>query len=285
MRKIKIVAKEKSTVKKLLKLNSFSNRAIKDIIVNKKIRVNGNEICKNDFINKDEFIEILLDEELLDYKPIKGTINIVYEDENIIVLIKPKNITVNSKNQISLANYISYYFKEKNISSKIRYINRLDMGTSGLLMAAKNKYSQSFYQKEIENNKVKKNYLAIVKNKFNKDGIYNVNLKYDEKYKNYYVSKKGDSAITEFKFLKYIKGYSFLNCKIYTGKTHQIRSTLSYLEFPIIGDELYGSDEKINKGFMLFAYKLEFNQFLTNKKIILSYDPKEEIKDLFTKNM
>ncbi|MCI5840250.1 MAG: RluA family pseudouridine synthase [Peptoniphilaceae bacterium] len=285
MRKIKIVAKEKSTVKKLLKLNSFSNRAIKDIIVNKKIRVNGNEICKNDFINKDEFIEILLDEELLDYKPIKGTINIVYEDENIIVLIKPKNITVNSKNQISLANYISYYFKEKNISSKIRYINRLDMGTSGLLMVAKNKYSQSFYQKEIENNKVKKNYLAIVKNKFNKDGIYNVNLKYDEKYKNYYVSKKGDSAITEFKFLKYIKGYSFLNCKIYTGKTHQIRSTLSYLEFPIIGDELYGSDEKINKGFMLFAYKLEFNQFLTNKKIILSYDPKEEIKDLFTKNM
>ena len=202
----------------------------------------------------------------MDYEPIYGKLEILYEDSNLLIVDKKKNLTVNSKGQESLANHIAYYFMEKNIKSKIRFINRLDMNTSGIIMIAKNPYSMSYYQKQIEDNKIKKIYIAEVSGDFLKDGMYSLKIKYDSDLKKYIVSEDGVMTKTKFQKLYYKDNISIIKVYLLTGKTHQIRSTLSYLGYPIIGDTLYGSDIKID-GFKLNSSFLSFNKFITGEKV------------------
>lgn len=126
MRYIEIKNINEKTIKTLLKKNEFSKRAI-DRLLKDGILLNDKEIKSNLKIEKNDLIKIPIDEENLDYEPIKGKINIKYEDENLLIISKDSNITVNSNGQVNLANYIAYYFKENHIKAKVRFINRLDI--------------------------------------------------------------------------------------------------------------------------------------------------------------
>lgn len=141
---------------KILSENGFSNRAIRNLYKKRLIYVDDKLINQNKKINSNSKISIIAPKENLDYEPIYGKLEILYEDSNLLIVDKDKNLTVNSKGQESLANHIAYYFMENNINSKVRFINRLDMNTSGIIMIAKNPYSMSFYQKQIEDNNIKK---------------------------------------------------------------------------------------------------------------------------------
>src|SRR5699024_6522421 len=129
--------KKDLTLQNLLKENHISKRATNRLIKN-GLTVNGKIVKKNIKIKKDDIIELPIIDERIDYNPIKGEINVIYEDEHLIVIDKPSGITMNSKNQVNLSNYLAYYFKENNIKRKIRLINRLDMNTSGIMLIAKN---------------------------------------------------------------------------------------------------------------------------------------------------
>lgn len=276
MKSINFKINEKITTKKFLLENNFSKKAIKDIFENGYF-VNDDKVNKNLNLNIDDSLIIPIEDEKIDYDKAKGELEIIYEDHHILVVNKSYNLTVNSKGQISLANYLAYYFSENNIKAKVRLVNRLDMNTSGLLMVAKNPYSMAYYQNQIEKNLFKKNYLAVVEGKLDIDKLIKLNLAYNEEEKRYEVSKDGKTAITYFKTLNYdpSKDITYIIADIKTGKTHQIRASLSNLGYPIIGDKLYGSNSKLDR-FLLHAYKIEFIRFLDGKKIILESDPNFE---------
>ena len=254
-------------LKKFLKENSISIRAYKELI-KEGILVNDRLVYKNINLYENDEIKISIIDEAYDYEPVKGEINIVYEDDNILVVNKSYGITVNSNNQVSLANNIAYYFKENNIKTKIRLINRLDMNTSGLMMVAKNKYAQAYYQKQIEDNLISKKYLAYVEGKFEINELYKVKLSYDKDNKLYYADKNGKEAITYFKTIDVTDKYSLIECDIKTGKTHQIRASLCKMGHPIIGDRLYGSKYQLER-FLLHSYYLSFKEFINGESILL----------------
>ncbi|WP_311486260.1 RluA family pseudouridine synthase [uncultured Anaerococcus sp.] len=271
MKYIKFKNSKKISLKKFLKEKSISMRAYQELIKG-GIFVNDEPTFKNIALKEGDTIKIFIEDENLDYKPIEGDLKIVYEDDNLLVVNKPSGLTVNSNNQVSLANYLAYYFKENNIKAKIRLISRLDMNTSGLMMVAKNKYAQAYYQKQLEENKITKKYLAYIKGELNIDKLYKISLAYDESSKSYRENNDGKEAITYFKSIEVGGKYSVIECDIKTGKTHQIRASLSNLEFPIIGDLLYGSEYQFER-FLLHSYYLQFIEFLSQESIILEDFP------------
>lgn len=271
MNYIKFVNLNKISLKKFLKEKSISMRAYKDLMKD-GIFVNDNLVYRNIDIKKNDIVKIMIAEEDYDYKPIKGLLDIVYEDDNLLVINKDYGITVNSNNQVSLANHLAYYFKESGIKAKIRLVNRLDMNTSGLIMIAKNKYAQAYYQKQIEENLITKKYLAYVEGDYSIDKLYKINLAYDKDKKFYFNNEDGKLAITYFKTLEIRNGYSIIECDIKTGKTHQIRASLSELGHPIIGDRLYGSKYELDR-FLLHSYYLSFKEFISGESIILERYP------------
>ncbi|MGO3018303.1 MAG: RluA family pseudouridine synthase [Anaerococcus sp.] len=271
MDKIKFIGKKDLTLQNLLKENHISKRATNRLIKN-GLTVNGKIVKKNIKIKKDDIIEVPIIDERIDYNPIKGEINVIYEDEHLIVIDKPSGITMNSKNQVNLSNYLAYYFKENNIKRKIRLINRLDMNTSGIMLIAKNKYAQSYYQKQIESNNLIKKYIAVVEGSLEIDNKITINISYDKENKLYYHSNEGVEAITVFKTIEKHNKYSLVEANILTGKTHQIRLSCKELGHPIVGDYLYSSTYDLDR-FLLHSYYLEFREFLSGKKMIIQSKP------------
>lgn len=259
--------KGKNTVKTLLKKRHISNRSIKDLL-DEGLLVNDRKVKRSINLNKGDRIKIKIPDESLDYEPIKGSLDIRYEAKNLLVVNKPSNLTVNSKGQESLANHLAFYFKKNDIRSKVRLINRLDMDTSGLMMVAKNKFSQAYYQKLIEENKIKKKYLAYVGGRLDINKLFKIKLSYDKENFLYGKDKSGKEALTHFKTVFSKKSYSLIECDIKTGKTHQIRASLKSLGHPILGDKLYGSDIGLSR-FLLHSYYLSFDEFLSEESIII----------------
>ena len=267
MRYIKYEVVEKTTVRKFLLNKGYSKRSVEEIL-SEGFLLNNKLSKKSKNLKPADKLSVIIRDENIDYEPVKGNFKIIYEDRDTLVISKDPNITVNSKGQISLANNIAYYFKSNNINSKVRFVNRLDMDTSGLILVAKNKYAHAFYQKQIENNEMIKKYIAIVGPNANLDMLYEEKFSYDEKSKSYVVSEDGKTAKTIFKSLKLLEDRTIVECQILTGKTHQIRASLSSLGYPIFGDKLYGSDKNLDR-FLLHSYKLSFRNFKDEENIKL----------------
>ena len=229
MRYIKYEVVEKTTVRKFLLGKGYSKRSVEEIL-SEGFLLNNKLSKKSKSLKAADNLSVIIKDEKIDYEPVRGNLKIIYEDRDTLVISKDPNITVNSKGQISLANHIAYYFKSNNINSKVRFVNRLDMDTSGLILVAKNKYSHAFYQKQIENNEMIKKYIAVVGPNANLDMLYEEKFAYDEKSKSYVVSEDGKTAKTIFKSLKLLKDRTIVECQILTGKTHQIRASLSSLD-------------------------------------------------------
>lgn len=267
MRYIKYELSEKTTVRKFLLSKGYSKRSV-EAILSEGFLLNNQLSKKSKNLKAGDKLFVIIRDENIDYEPVRGNLKIIYEDRDTLVISKDPNITVNSKGQISLANYIAYYFKSNNINSKVRFVNRLDMDTSGLILVAKNKYAHAFYQKQIENNEMIKKYIAIVDPYVNLDMLYEEKFTYNEKSKSYVVSEDGKTAKTIFKSLKLLEDRTIVECQILTGKTHQIRASLSSLGYPIFGDKLYGSDKNLDR-FLLHSYKLSFRNFKDEENIKL----------------
>ncbi|WP_058990467.1 RluA family pseudouridine synthase [Anaerococcus rubeinfantis] len=271
MRNIEFKADRKVKLKDFLLSKGISNRAYRKIIKD-YILVNEKKVRNNVDLNFDDLVRIIIEDENLNYEPIDKNIKILYEDEDILAVEKPSNLTVNSKGQENLSNYLANYFKNNNIKSQVRLINRLDMNTSGIMLIAKNPYAQAYYQKLIENNEFNKEYLALVQGNLKIDEYIYLKIKYDEKNKIMKVSQEGNNIKTYFKTLKSYDDFSLIYCKIFTGKTHQIRISLANLNYPILGDKLYGSNYDMNR-FLLHAFKVKFKRFRDGEKITILSRP------------
>ena len=285
----KIIVDKKYDGKQLsqLLLDNFSGLTMNTFykaLRKKDIRINNIRTNKNDIVHLGDEVQIFVIDEFL-YKTF--TPEIVYEDDNILVVNKPSEIEVVGDQ--SLTNYLKDFFKSKTSENNIfiEPCHRLDRNTTGLILFAKNEESLTILLNKFKNKEIEKHYLAYVYGipkkksdtlkaflfKDNKQSIVYIS---DEPHKGYvpistsYLVLKSDTK----------QNISLLDVTLHTGKTHQIRAHLAHIGYPILGDGKYGNNQ-INKKFgyktqQLCSYSLKFN-FITDAGI-LNYLNGKEIK-------
>ena len=140
----------------------YPRKSLVKLFEEKLIHINGHKATPKDVISEGDEIWIAMAKEKIDYEPIEMDLHILYEDDDLLIVDKPVGVTVNSKDQVSLANGVAYYFKENGIKRKVRFLNRLDRDTTGCIVIAKSGLAQSLYQQQMDDNTFEKWYMATV---------------------------------------------------------------------------------------------------------------------------
>lgn len=271
----------------------ISRSMVQKLIEQKNIKVNGKETKHSYKLKLNDEIEIFVPEaKEINLKAQDIPLNVIYEDNDIIVINKPKGMVVHPANgnpDGTLVNAVMNKCKDSlsGIGGEIRpgIVHRLDKDTSGAIIVAKNDKAHIALSEQLKNHEVKKTYLALVRGII-KENEATINMpiarsKKDRKKMD--VDKNGKEAITHFKVLgRYKNKYTLLQINLETGRTHQIRVHLSHIGYPIIGDEVYsnGKNEWNVSGQCLHAWKLEFNHPITGKKISLEAEIPEYLKNI-----
>lgn len=282
----KIVVKDNNQKKRLDiyiadEIEELSRTTVQRLIDEEKILVNGKKQKSSykpevgDEINIDipEAHEAIL-------KAQDIPVPVVYDDNDIIVVNKPKGMVVHPANgnpDGTLVNAILAICKDSlsGIGGEIRpgIVHRLDKDTSGLLIVAKNDVAHIKMSKQIQDREVIKKYIALVKGVVaeNEATIDLPIARSTKDRKKMAVDPKGKNAVTHFKVLKRYDKYTLLELKIDTGRTHQIRVHMSYIGHPVVGDGVYssGKNEFNVEGQMLHARYLEFRHPITGKELRL----------------
>lgn len=236
------------TIKDFLRENlNASSRIIKWLKANNGIYLNQEHAIVTQLLNKGDTLTLILEEESASSDIIKtdGNLNIVYEDEDILVINKPPEIPVHPSpghEKDSLANIIAGWYAAQGQNIVCRFVNRLDSGTSGLLCMGKHALAHSVLAKQLHTNQFMRSYLAIVQGRINQNGIIDAPILSPEKGIKRTVALQGQPAKTMLEVLECGKEYSLVKLKLYTGRTHQIRVHMAYIGHPLYGDWLYGQE-------------------------------------------
>ncbi|VWL85618.1 RluA family pseudouridine synthase [Oceanivirga miroungae] len=232
--------------------HSYSSRSMRTL----QIFLDGKKVKASKKLPSTGILKVYEKEKETNIKPIKKELDIVFEDEDILVINKPYNLVTHptlKKVDFTLANFVVAH-----INTVPRFYNRLDMDTTGLIVVAKNAFSQSYLQKFGD---LKKKYMAIVEGKLEKkEYIVDAPIYKDNDNLRRIIDKRGQEAKTIIKRLAYNKenDISLIECTLLTGRTHQIRVHTSYIGHAILGDKLYNDNNKYKGRQLLHAYYLKF---------------------------
>lgn len=252
----------RSKVAKMLKDNT--------ILVNDKSVKSSYMLKIDDLITIDEYIE-----EEMSAEPEKMDLDIIYEDEDVIVVNKDNGIVVHpavGNNHGTLVNGLLYHANElSGINGKFRpgIVHRIDAYTTGLLMIAKNDEAHAFLSEQLSNKTTTRVYQALVWGVIKHDtGTIDAPIGRDniDRKKMTVTSNNSKPAITHFKVLERYKNATLIECRLETGRTHQIRVHMNYIDFPIVNDQVYSKRKKIDDtGQCLHAKTLGFIHPKTKK--------------------
>lgn len=259
----------------LAKMTNVSRNRIQNAIKAGAVLVDGKEIKSNYKIRPSQEIVVLLDKPREEYEVVPENIplDIRYEDDDLMVVFKPPGMVVHpgvGNWTGTLVNALSYYFKENlpvmdgNLPDRPGLVHRIDKNTSGLLVIAKNEESMTHLAKQFFNHTIERTYVALVWGNFDdREGTIDEYVGRNPRNRRVmHVFEDGDEgkhAITHYKVIDDLYYVSLIECKLETGRTHQIRIHMKYKHHPIFNDELYGGD-KIIKGTVFSKYK----QFVQN---------------------
>lgn len=285
-----------STVGEWLDAKRMARGAMKKLFEEKLVLLNGKKTNPKVTVAIGDELRLQMPKEKLDYEPEAMDLAILYEDEDLLVLNKPKGITVNSEGQLSLANGVAHYFKEQSIKRKIRFLNRLDRDTSGCIVIAKSAVAQSFYQQQMEEQIFEKWYHTKVEGVLEGTRIIELPMKRGDDGIHQVVSDDGKMTRTAYKaegiyHLEAIgEGWlerkidsqeladlndeikeqliTHVDIRLYTGKTHQIRVTMAHLGHPLVGDALYGRNIP-GHTYSLVAKRIVFTSLRTGQVVVV----------------
>lgn len=277
------------------KLNDLSRANIQRLIEDGNILVNSAKQKISYKVNSGDEIEITIPEpKKIDLKPQDIKVEIVYEDNDIIVVNKPKGLVVHpavGNPDGTLVNAIMNICQDSlsGIGGEVRpgIVHRLDKDTTGLLIVAKNDKAHINLSEQIKNREVKKIYIALVRGNIpENEATINMPIGRSTKdRKKMAVVKNGKEAVTHFKVIDRFKNYTLLEIKIDTGRTHQIRVHMAEIGYPVVGDMVYsnGKNEFGVEGQMLHAKSLDFKHPITGKNMHLEAELPKYFKDIIDK--
>ncbi|RBP40260.1 RluA family pseudouridine synthase [Garciella nitratireducens] len=232
-------------IKEILKNEySISTRLFKNIKKHGYILLNGKKTLWHKVAWEGDEILVEMGEEAIDAVPVGIPIDIVYENADVLLINKQPGLVVHpTKGHIddTLANAVAYHWKNMGISCKIRFVNRLDRDTSGLILIAKNKFAHQNIQKQMNEKKVKKVYWAFVEGVLEKkQGTIEAPIALaSHQGIERSVLENGQSSITHYRVIEEYKNASLVELQLETGRTHQIRVHMKYIGHPLLGDSLY----------------------------------------------
>lgn len=241
------------------------------------ITVNGKITSKNAKPkNGDSVIINIPEPQIYDVKAENIPLDIVYEDEDLLVVNKPKGMVVHpaaGNYEGTLVNALMHHCGDSlsGINGVMRpgIVHRIDKNTSGLLMVAKNDFAHTGLADQIKEHSFTREYAAIVYGKFkNSSGTVNAPIdRHPQKRKQMAVVEGGREAVTHYEVLEELNGFTYLKLSLETGRTHQIRVHMAYLGHPVAGDDVYGPKKVITElgGQCLHAKKVGFIHPNTNE--------------------
>lgn len=293
------------TLGEWLGIHQFPRKTMKELFGAKAVRLDGQLCTAKSELSKGMVLEIIPLKERIDHDPIEMPLTIAYEDEDVLIVDKASGITMNSKGQVSLANGVAYYFKTHKIYRKVRFLNRLDRDTSGLVVVAKHGLAQHFYQMQMDDNRLEKWYRATVQGRLaQQHEVLELPIRKSADGIHQEVHPEGVMTKTEYEVLHYdaAQDTTDVRIRLWTGKTHQIRVTMAHIGHPLVYDPLYadegvlesrqsvwgiddaqchkglqqevtntanGQIEDIGKTFALRAYRLVCYQMRTGEQVVI----------------
>ena len=275
------------------KYDDLSRSFIQKLIEEKKVTVNGNIVDKSYKITENDFLKIIIEEKESEIKAVEMNLDVVYEDQDIIVINKNADRVVHpapGHHDDTIVNALLAHVDNLSAINGVKrpgIVHRLDKDTSGLLIVAKNDKSHKELAKQFKNRTVDKYYYALIEgNLAYKKGKIDAPIGRDPKNRKKMAVRKRRSknAISRFKIIEEFKTHTLVEVKIETGRTHQIRVHFSYLGHPVVGDKKYGSKNTLNaKRQLLHARKLAVKHPTTGKKIVFEAELKDDFKEILNK--
>lgn len=257
--------------------SDYSRSQIKQLLDGGNITVNGKTEKAKYKVKSGDVIRLEEPEtKTLELRPENIPLDIVYEDDDVIVINKPQGMVVHpapGHDEHTLVNALLYHCPLSTINGTFRpgIVHRIDKDTSGLLMVAKNDKAHRSLAKQLKDKTNIREYVALVHGRIAEDeGTINAPIGRSLKdRKKQAVVKDGRNAVTHFEVLKRYRDYTFVKCILETGRTHQIRVHMKYIGHPLVGDPLYGPKKTIKgNGQFLHAGKLGFVHPTTGKLLI-----------------
>ena len=256
------------TVGQVLNHLKISRSLITELKKGDFIRLNGNHVTVRGVLKTGDVFEVTIPEtQKSDIIPVKGTLNILYEDEDILAVNKGANMPTHPTRRHlldTLGNIVCGYMGDGFV---FRSVTRLDRDTTGVVLIAKNRYAAERLNFQIRNNLIKKEYYGICVGELSKGGEINTFIKREAPAKmKRIVADSGQFAQTIYSPIKLHPKGTLVRLIPITGRTHQLRVHMNYINHPLYGDYIYGEPIEGSR-VLLHCKSIEFEDFKTNKTI------------------
>lgn len=265
---------------------------IQNLIKQEQILVNQAPTTNRYKVSENDVIDVTLPDPVeVSVKPEKMNLDVVFEDDDVIVVNKPQGMVVHpapGHENGTLVNGLLDHAPLATVNGELRpgIVHRIDKDTSGLLMVAKNDQAMLSLSAQLKAKTNQRKYLAIVHGNFKEEaGTINAPIGRSKKdRKKMAIVEDGRPAVTHFKVLERFTDYTLIECELETGRTHQIRVHLKYIGHPVAGDPLYGPRNTLKgNGQFLHAKLLGFKHPRTGEELVFEVDPPQIFQDTLSK--